>query len=238
MLVACGAGGDTPPADTAELYFALDSRPPPPDFGQQCTLGLPNSCASCSDVCPGVDNERTQRICEDKACNIACKAHYYDVDGDAQNGCEAEDDLPLHDTPEAARDLGDISAWDDGGGTTSAVIPSDERPHLEPPATRATGIADYYRFHITDDWGIVGPYVRVDAAAIKPEVALDVWVRFRCDSDGVEFVDTAQVSGLQSETIELDISCDGGDDGGEVLIKVEKQGTGHTADLYLIVYHG
>jgi len=216
--------------------------PPPGDFGPPpCTLGLPNTCASCTDICPGNDDKQSQRTCENRKCGVACKADYYDVDNDEKNGCEVADDLPLHNTEATAKKLADIGDNDTCTGCTlTAVIPSDGRRHLTKPEDRSEGIPDYYKVYIDDGWYSLAPYVRVDASPMSSGIKLTVKGTFLCKSDkSTKFTKTMTVTGGSSNEMTLDSDCPTSDDSGDLTIEVKKTGkTTHTKEEYTLIYHG
>ncbi len=247
LLLACS--GDEGEADAGVFpdTFGGDdaTKPPPPDTGgPTCQLGMPNTCASCTDVCPGNDDQATQRTCEGRSCSVACKGEHYDADGKIENGCEAEDDLPLHETAETAVDLGEVDDCDDSGATVKGRIPSDSRDHLEDPEQRDEGRPDFYTLKIDDTYSITcafDPYFRLDATALPPEVTLEIKVVYTCTNDETKtFTAEASAVGGSSAEIELDADCPGmtDDDAGTALIEIQKRGAGHSSADYALLYHG
>ena len=119
-----------------------------PDAG--CLLGTTNNCSFCGDVCPpGSDDAATHRVCLNNKCEIQCKDEYYDADGKTGNGCESQDDVPVHDNKSSAYDMGKLKDTGTAVNTT-AKMPSDARKHLKAPADRPHGREDWFVAHITD----------------------------------------------------------------------------------------
>lgn len=246
-LGACGSeesdrrpdgGGTTYPdvwgTSDVPIWPVQEGGPPP------CQLGLPNSCGTCTDVCPGNDDDRSERICANRTCGVACKADHYDVDGQAANGCEVTDDLPLHATAETAKQLGEVDDCDGSGGTENAVLPSDGRKHLAPPEDRSQGVPDFYSVTMNDTWSCqLDPYVRVDAAAMPASVTLEVKLTYTCAAGGGPFSETFTVSGGSSAETTMSVDCDTGSESGTLLIEVRKtNGDTHTKEQYTLIYHG
>ena len=223
-----------------------DSVPPPIDSwhdtrsdGVPCTLGQPDSCSSCDDVCPGSDNDQQQRICEQMKCGVACKGHYYDVDGELANGCEASDDLPMHDTAATGKELGEIGDCDSNTGSVKGVIPSDDRDHLSPPTARADGLPDFFLLDVRDDPGcVVDPLLELDASALPVGTTLHFEVTFLCLDGSTEFSGVQTVAGGERKEISLDPKCPGGNDGGTLTIEVRKTAGPHSTAEYTINYRG
>ena len=230
--------------DWGKQYYDFGVPPVKYDTGPSCTLGQPNSCASCSDVCKGPDDDKTVRTCENLSCGVACKTDYYDGNGKADDGCEAQDDLPLHSTAETAIALPDITDDDEDENISPKMgrMPSDDRKHLQEPFDRKNGVADFYTVHIEDTWfSSVNPTFRLDAAALTGDVTLSISLTFTCDFGGGPFMGSDTVNaGSSTKEIELIVDCDTSDDGGTVTVEITKSGTGHTKkdEEYVLVYHG
>ena len=125
---------------------------------KSCALGTPDTCGACTTVCPGMDSMSTMRTCSDPTpmgtCNIECLGEYYDLDGDASNGCEAQD-LPVQDLDLTAVVLM-LPDVDNGTGSTpcdgatnpctqTGQIYSDMRHHVNAPTMRPLGREDWYK---------------------------------------------------------------------------------------------
>gem|GEM_PF-6088770 len=254
LVGACGEEIATVPdkgvfkQDWGKQYYDFGTPPIKYDTGPTCTLGQPNTCSSCTDVCSGPDDTKTVRTCENMACGIACKSDYYDANGKADDGCEAQDDLPIHSTAETAEKLPDVTDEDDDETLTpkKGRMPSDDRKHLEEPYDRSKGVADVYTFKVSDTiWGSVNPTVRLDAAALTGDVTLTISLSFECDTapKGGPFTASGTTNaGASTKEIELDsIACETSDDSGTVTIEVTKTGgTGHSKkdEEYVLIYHG
>lgn len=251
LLGACGEEIATTPdkgvfrQDWGKQYYDFGVPPVKYDTGPTCTLGQPTSCSSCTDVCPGPNDDKTQITCENMSCGIACKSDYYDANGKADDGCEAQDDLPIHSTAETAEKLPDIS--DDDGDEAAvpkkARMPSDDRKHLQEPFDRSKGIADVYTVHVADTWwDSVNPTFRLDAAALTGDITLTMSLTFVCDGTGGPFTGSGTTTaGSSSKEITLKVDCNGSDDSGTVTIEITKTGgTGHSKkdEEYVLVYHG
>ncbi len=123
-----------------------------------CTLGTPDHCGTCTTVCPGVDNASTQRTCAASTCGLTCKGEFYDLDGNAANGCEAEDQ-PVQDASGTAVAVA-LPDVNNGTGSTACdgatnpctvlgQIYSDQRTHDSAPTSRPLGREDWYRVTAT-----------------------------------------------------------------------------------------
>ena len=142
-----------------------DSAPPSPD-GPTCQIGTPDNCKSCGHICPGSDSPTTARVClSGGICNIECKGEHYDVNGDHLDGCELEDDLPIHDVESAAKSLGNVSDCNNKKSTT-ARMPSDQRRHQKAPVERELGRADWFSMHISDNSGSADEHLPPGAGSI------------------------------------------------------------------------
>ena len=89
------------PFDTRPRDASVDSTDDAiaPDTAPPCTVGTPDNCKQCGDKCPGpVGTQHTQRVCLSPDCSIQCLGEHYDVNGQVVDGCEAMDDLPIHDS--------------------------------------------------------------------------------------------------------------------------------------------
>ena len=134
-----GDAGDIPIYDAGNA--STDGR-----ISTACTLGTPDHCGACGTACPGVDDDGTQRTCSDSTptatCDFICKGEWYDLDGDAANGCEAQDPI-VHDSAEAG--VPEVATT--AGFTVGApdwLIYDDARTHDAPPLLRPLGREDWY----------------------------------------------------------------------------------------------
>lgn len=194
IIAGCAGGKPGPPpintnpdwgfraadAGVRDLVPRGDVYSRPLDQGPQtfedggCEKGTVDNCSKCGESCPpGQDTAATSRTCISGECNIECKEEYYDVNVDAKDGCEAMDDLPIHDSQaEAASfDMADVTDCNGDSQSTTAVIPSDDRLHLKAPTARANGRADWFKLHINDKPGcIVDGKVHISLASLPHRV--------------------------------------------------------------------
>ena len=149
LLVACARGGDADQPDGPTMTGDGSGS------GSGCMLGTPDHCGSCTMACPGMDGASTQRTCSGSTstatCGIVCGGEFYDVDGNAANGCEAED-VPVQDTAGTAVAIMLPNVTGGTGACTGANNPctqtgqiyGDARFHEEPPLSRVLGRDDWY----------------------------------------------------------------------------------------------
>jgi hypothetical protein len=172
LLVACGMGatpaeGTVPGADqdaarhtTHDAGGGSDAQAPPgstdeagSDASQACTLGTADHCGACDHACRPTD-KATAYACSDATraatCLITCRGEFYDVNGNADDGCEAEDS-PAQDTAATAASI----QLPDTNDATNKSNPlnvvgftyGDGRPHESAPTSRPFGREDWY--HVT-----------------------------------------------------------------------------------------
>jgi hypothetical protein len=257
MLVAgsvgagCGSGGDPPhltldvvlpsPDAAPDLVPTVDLYSPLSDGGGGgadggCALGTVTNCSSCGDVClPAADTSSTARVCVSSKCDIECKEEAYDVNGTLSDGCETEDDTPIHDTKSSAQDFGTLSDCDSMQSAT-ASIPSDSRKHQKAPTDRSNGRDDWYKMTITDDF-----FCAVEA---KITVALDnlptgskyTAVAYYACSSGTTLSSTTQSAyGGSSISLSPSTTCSTiGDDSGTVYLMVSKVSGSHSSASYTV----
>jgi len=252
-LAACGAEGTIPPRPidhgVARPDFAVDLvphfdvyaplvdvRPDGRRDGASCTLGTVDNCASCGNVCPpGKDSPTTARVCLSGKCDIQCKAESYDVNGDVADGCEAEDDLPIHDTTADAKSLGQVSDCDNAV-TTTAVTPSDDRLHLVAPTSRPGGRPDWYKLHIDDKaFCIVEAEVKVSLKSLPQSALYRAAAYWVCDGGAELATDSKSGNGGGELLLNPTTTCTTvGDDSGTLYVKVAQESGGHSAASYTI----
>jgi len=129
------------------------------DSGGTCTLGTPDHCGNCATKCAGTDDAQTMRTCSGTTatatCGLLCKGEFYDVDGNAADGCELED-RPIQDSATTAVTvaLPDVNNGGTGGMrcdgstnpcTVSGQIYGDARTHEAPTPSRPMGREDWYK---------------------------------------------------------------------------------------------
>lgn len=252
-LPACGEGATTPPpADrgaprpdlpSTDILPHFDIYAPPVDLrpdgrhdgGSSCTLGTADNCASCGDVCPpGKDSPSTARVCLSSTCDIQCKDESYDVNGNAADGCEAADDLPIHDSAAAAKDLG--QATDCGNAlTTSGVLPSDDRKHLVAPTDRPAGRADWYKLHIDDGWCVVEAAVKISLKSLPAAGLYRAAAYWVCDGGAQLATDSQTGPGGGELLLNPAVNCTTmGNDSGTLYIKIGQDSGAHSAASYTI----
>ena len=262
-FAGCSAGEQLPPGVVdlrfvaADQYVSHDINWPPkrdagigdafippkydaaPKFDTGCQVGTPQACASCTDKCPGpTASKSTERVCIGAKCDIQCKDEYYDVNGAPTDGCEFVDDLPIHDVESAAASMGSFSDCK-GKQTTSAVMPSDARLHINAPTNRANGRADFFKLTISDDWGCnVDADVEVNFGGLPTGSRFAVTAYYRCKDGTKKASKSSAASGGSSIKITPSIGCSTGgfgDDSGTVFIEVKKQSGPHNNGNYQVM---
>jgi len=236
-------GGESPGHDLFSPgdLFSLDHAPTPtpdssPDLGPACEVGTLDNCAHCGDRCPGADTPTTARICRTGGiCDIECKDEYYDVNGDAQDGCELADDLPIHDGPNATKNLGSVEDCDNAQ-TAAARIPSDDRNHQKAPTERKLGRADWFSLHIADkSFCIMEVDVTFNLAKLPSAATFRLTVNYLCDNHANTTPVTRTVKGGTSTTLSADTGCTSmSDDSGKVQIGIERLSGPHSQASYSI----
>ncbi len=125
----------------------------------------PDDCNSCGDVCPPGPSKdaSTARTCSADGslyfcAAIACRVPFFDVNGDAADGCEVEDDhlqvggsVVLNNTSSAALSVGAGTLGTCDGDNVYACslrVPSDSRQHV--PVAPPSPNTDYYSFYVND----------------------------------------------------------------------------------------
>lgn len=215
-----------------DLFPPVDVKP-----DSSCTLGTTQACAHCSDVCPpGNETSSTSPVCIDSKCDIQCKGEYYDVDGDAKNGCEAQDDLPVHSEETLAKSLGKVKDCDNNQ-SAAGVIPSDARKHITAPVDRTNGRADWFKLHIDDQPGcIVNAEVKVSLSGLPAAASYRVVAHYLCDKDSKKLApDNKLGQGGTELTLAPGTGCTLiGDDSGWLYIKVSKESGPHSKASYAI----
>src|SRR5262245_21867706 len=141
VLTSCATGEAASSDQVGDADDASTSTPPPDgssDAGTNdaCTLGTPDHCGKCTTSCPGANDARTQptgaNATPSGTCDITCKGEFYDLDGNAANGCEAEDPK-VQDTEATALPV----ALPDANPTTiQGLMYGDTREHDVPPVSR------------------------------------------------------------------------------------------------------
>ena len=133
------------------------------DAPNTCLPGTVDHCTACGVPCPGIDNAGTVRTCSNNACSFSCKGEFYDLDGDASNGCEAEDQ-PIQDATITAVKITLPDVNNGGTGsmpcnnttnpcTKTAQVYSDTRTHENAPTSRPLGREDWFEVTATGNGG-------------------------------------------------------------------------------------
>jgi hypothetical protein len=258
LLLAACASSEAPPSLRTELGVSLPDRPwtdlvphfdvyrPAVDLapgerlakldgGGSCALGTPDNCGSCGKVCPGKESPATARVCLDGKCAIQCKEEWYDVNGAVDDGCEALDDLPVHDVESAAVDLGKVSDCDIAQQTTG-VMPSDDRLHLKAPTDRPQGRPDWYKLHIDDKLGcVVSGKVTISLAGLPTAAYYRATVFWACDGGSKLASNTVAGGGGQKLELKPETGCTlVGDDSGTLYLKLAKESGPHAGASYSV----
>lgn len=203
-----------------------------------CQLGTPTNCSFCGDVCPpGSDSASTQRVCLNSKCDIQCKEEYYDVDANSSNGCEAQDDVPVHDIQSSAKDMGKLK--DTGSAVTVTVsMPSDSRKHLKAPTDRLNGREDWFFSHIEDTtFGNLKGIAKLHLSSLPTGSSYSAEVWFECDNGKKPGKSSATVSGGSDKSITPSTKCNTttiGDDSGKLYIRLVKKSGAHSALQYKV----
>lgn len=199
-----------------------------------CALGTVLNCGSCGDTCAGED-DRTQPVCLENQCSIQCKEEFYDVNSGEADGCEVQDDLPIHDTASTAFDMGQVEDCDDAQ-TATGILPSDDRMHLVAPTERSNGRADWFTLKITDEmFCIVNADVTVSFSSLPPASSYRAVATFECE-DGTELApDSKLTNGGETVTLSPSTACTTvGDDTGYLTVKISKETGPHSQAAYTL----
>src|SRR5262249_12876468 len=146
-----------------------------------CTLGTPDHCGACSIACPpGRDDSATLRTCSNATsagvCDLICRGEWYDLDGDAANGCESAESV-VQDSAPTALDvrLGDVVNDPSllvNPRNLAGFIYSDRRMHETPPYARPTGRDDWY---LVDAIGTGDPSIGMTACLGITSFPMETW---------------------------------------------------------------
>ncbi len=161
---APSSSNDLSAASLPDLANAKDAAPgvdlATRDAMGTCTLGDPDHCGTCSTVCPpGMDTAGTRRTCSLPtafgACGFICLGNFYDLDGKADNGCEAEDS-PRQDSTATAVMVtlpdGPLAPSPGPGLNPTNVLQQiygDAAQHATDPFMRPNGLDDWYQLAVT-----------------------------------------------------------------------------------------
>lgn len=208
--------------------------PPKPDAG--CSLGTVEHCARCGDTCPpGRDDTSTLRVCQQSTCSIQCKEEAYDVNGQATDGCETQDDKPIHENNLSVKNLGKVEDCDNAQ-TSSALLPSDDRQHTKAPTTRPNGREDWFSLHISDKaFCIVDAEVSVSFGALPTGGSYRAEAYFVCDNGTTLGTKGQTTGGGGSVKLAPSTSCTTlGDDSGTLYIRIRKLSGPHSKAGYTL----
>ncbi len=203
-----------------------------------CILGTSSNCSFCGDICPpGSDSANTHRVCLASKCDIQCKEEYYDADAKSANGCESQDDVPVHNNKSSAKSMGKLK--DSGTAVNvTAKMPSDARKHLKAPADRPNGREDWFVAHITDTaLGNLKGIAKVDLSQLPTGSSYKLEVWFECDNSKKPGTSTATLKGGALKSITPSTKCNTttiGDDSGNLYIRLTKTAGGHSALTYKV----
>jgi hypothetical protein len=210
---------------------------PAPDTG--CKLGTADHCASCTDRCPGpTSGVSTERTCTAAKCDIRCLAEFYDVNGNVADGCEAADDVPVHDTEATAAAMATAALGDcDPIQRTAAVLPSDARKHAPSPTDRPDGRPDFFVLEIKDTGCVINATVTVLLTTLPAAASYELSSIYVCQ-DGRRMASTTRtVAGGTSAVLNPSTSCTAlgmGDDSGTLFVYVRKLSGPHSDETYEI----
>lgn len=240
-LLPPDSGAVDNPDTTIDLPpIAGDVYPTVTDFtvdGPPCAIGTVAHCQNCDESCPGVDNAGSERICEKGQCTWTCKGEYYDVNGDISDGCEVQDDIPVHEKSQDAHLIAKVEDCDDLQ-SISAKMPSDDGDHAEAPASRKKGRADWFTLEIADKaFCQVEADITFDFSQFPASTEFHVKAYYLCDSNKKLAEIDDYVDGGESLTLTPNTGCtifSATDDSGAVFISVEKIGGAHSGATYTI----
>lgn len=102
------------------------------------------NCGACGVACPAYP--QTEPDCGAGACGFDCTGEFYDVDGEAANGCETEDSPTGNHSLAQARNEGVVTGCDKGAFTEQIIghIPSDRHRHPALPIRSNHTVEDWY----------------------------------------------------------------------------------------------
>lgn len=248
VLVVCLLPGSMLGCPGNDSPFGIDAGRTdvvlPRDTPLTCQIGTPDNCAACGAPCPGVDNHTMSRSCLGGRCALGCRASWYDVNGDPQDGCEVQDDEPAHDTRQTALDLNAI--LNNGGVINDNALaqtvdfprmPSDDQEHLDPPVgMRPNGRPDWFKMTVMDIAfsGLDGDVV-VDISKFPASARFRVTVLLHCE-EGSD-IGEATEEGNGGGTIMVSASstdCPGWSDDGDYIVSVTKIAGAHSAAQYTL----
>jgi hypothetical protein len=141
VVAACATGADDEPSNDPTDGGTAEG-------GGPCNLGTVQNCSACGVPCPGADDDRTRRACNNGACDVVCRGEHYDVDGNLENGCEAKEE-PLQDSPTTAvaitlPNVPNDPAMMSNPRNVVAPLYQDTRAHEDAPMARPLGREDWY----------------------------------------------------------------------------------------------
>lgn len=199
-----------------------------------CTLGTVDNCGYCGDKClPEKDTPATARVCEEGKCSIQCLEEYYDVNGNETDGCEVQDDMPVHDFEAEAISLGNVGDCDNSK-TATGVIPSDARKHIKAPVDRPFGRPDWFKLHIDDKPGcFVEAEVDIFLHGLPTASSYRAVAYYICDNKKELSQEEQLGYGGTMLSLNPSTSCTLiGDDSGTLYIKITKESGPHSDSLY------
>jgi hypothetical protein len=102
----------------------------------QAAISTAQNCGACGNTCPGANQSTGDASCvnpTNKQCGFTCRGDHYDIDNNANDGCEAADDSPDNHTQNDAFAFNSTDCYDsDSQNTFHGHILSDQRAHTNP----------------------------------------------------------------------------------------------------------
>ncbi len=195
-----------------------------------CTLGSSDHCGACGTTC-GTTDAQTTFACTDATtagtCTVTCRGEFYDLDGKADNGCEAGD-LVVQDSAASAKPV----TLD--GTTRSAnelgYVYSDDRAHENVPLKRPAGREDWYVVTVTvPEGGAAGSFGACLGITNFPND--DVFEVCTTDANATTFSHCAPVAGGGASTC---VKPAANADAGVYFVRVKKVSGSNTANGYAL----
>jgi hypothetical protein len=233
-----GAGGGTRDAgDGHDAQTQGDSAPASDgDASGTCTLGTTDHCGACDHACRPTD-KTTQYACSDATaaatCLVTCLAEFYDLNGNADDGCEAED-APVQDTAASAKpiDLPDVNdpMFKTNPLNVVGFVYGDGRPHEAPPTSRPFGREDWY--HVTADGNGSGQGMAacLGITNFPPDDTFEVCVS---DNNGTTFPQTGCKT-VKGGANSVCVTPTGNPNAGVYYVRVRKTDGSNTANGYAL----
>jgi hypothetical protein len=206
------------------------------DGGGNCTLGTNDHCGACDHACRASDKS-TKYACSDgttsATCLITCLAEYYDLNGDANDGCEAQDPT-VQDTAASAV----IVSLPDANDPTFKTNPlnilgyvyGDGRPHESPPTSRPFGREDWYHVTAVGNGTGMGMGACLGISNFPPDDTFEVCIS---DNNGNTFPATG-CKPVKGGGASACVVPTGNPNAGVYYVRVRKTDGSNTADGYAL----